>query len=85
MIELQWLLNHTDTAKNVNVSVLSQETSEDIEELKNIIGKGVLVTFDLLREPLQELGIEMDMMRAIPSRETKEAKQFLERLQEDDA
>lgn len=100
MLNLEWLLDHADTVKNVITSTLSDETAEDIEEMKRLVtegsdetvafvermtglvGKGIDIALDILREPLQEAGYELEMTRAISSREAEEVKARLLRIKD---
>ena len=82
-MDIQWLMNNTETAKNVIVSVLSEETADDIDEFKSVIGQGVEVVFDLLREPLEAAGYDLGGLRGAPSQKAEEVKAQLEELQAD--
>lgn len=82
-MDLQWILNHGDEVKNVIIAVLSKETRDDVDRFKKNLGKGLDIVFDILREPAQEAGIEIDLMRDLPSKEAEEVKVQLEELQVD--
>ena len=80
-MDLQWVLNHSSEVKNVIVAVLSKETRDDIDRFKKNLEKGLDIVFDILREPAQEAGVEIDLMRDLPSKEAEEVKAQLEVLQ----
>ena len=80
-MDLQWVLNHSSEVKNVIIAVLSKETRDDIDRFKKNLEKGLDIVFDILREPAQEAGVEIDLMRNLPSKEAEEVKAQLEKLQ----
>ena len=82
-MDLQWILNHSSEVKNVIITVLSKETRDDVDRFKKNLEEGLGIVFDILREPAQELGIEIDLMRDLPSKEAEEVKARLEKMQEE--
>jgi hypothetical protein len=83
-LEIQWLLNHADVAKDVILAVLSKETLEDFQEMKALLGEGIKIAFDIMKEPAQALGVEIDVMRDLPSQEAEEIKAALLDIQQQD-
>ena len=81
MLSLEWLLSNTGVVKDVIVSVLSEETAEDIDKMKKVIKEGIDIAYDILREPSQAAGYEFDLTRDLSSKAEK-TKMRLEKIQD---
>ena len=64
-LDFEWILKHTNDVKNIVAAVISEETQDDLEELKNTIDHAIDVVFDILREPLMVKGIELERTRGM--------------------
>jgi hypothetical protein len=98
-MDLQWIINNTNTVKKVIAAVMTEETADDITQTKEAIGevirkgaeteKAILKTlnlvFDLLREPLEAAtGVSGESLRAVPTPEFEAVQEMLEKLHDED-
>jgi hypothetical protein len=80
-MDLQWIFKNADQVKRVIVAVCSEETQKDIADLKEKFDEILELVFDVMREPAQELGLEIERSRGFldPTKRLKILEQ-LERL-----
>lgn len=64
MLDLEWIFCHASQVKEIIKTVFSEETQEDIEDFKEKMDELLGITFDILKEPAEKMGIKVERSRA---------------------
>lgn len=65
MINAEWFVQNFDTVKDTVAAVCSDETKEDLIDMRVALEEALDIAFDIMREPLAVHGVQLRRSRSV--------------------